>query len=89
MANHKSAAKKARQDEKRNERNRIGRARMRTSIKRLRAAIESGDKATVQSSLTETLGLVDRSAKHGLIHTNTADRYKSRLQLAANKLLTS
>lgn len=89
MANHKSAAKKARQDEQRNERNRIGRSRMRTGIKRLRTAIEAGDKETVKSLLAATLGLVDRSAKHGLIHGNTADRYKSRLTLAANKLLAS
>ncbi|MFN7965256.1 MAG: 30S ribosomal protein S20 [Acidobacteriota bacterium] len=87
MANHKSASKKARQDQKRNDRNRDGRTRMRSGIKKLRAAIEAGDKDTVKSLLTVTLGLVDKSAGHGLIHNNTADRYKSRLTLAANKLL--
>jgi small subunit ribosomal protein S20 len=87
MANHKSASKKARQDEQRNERNRDGRTRLRGGIKKFRAAIEAGDKDAVKGLLAETLGLVDKSAGHGLIHNNTADRYKSRLTLAANKLL--
>lgn len=87
MANHKSASKKARQDEQRNERNRDGRTRLRGGIKKLRTAIEAGDKDAVKGLLAETLGLVDKSAGHGLIHNNTADRYKSRLTLAANKLL--
>jgi small subunit ribosomal protein S20 len=88
MANHKSAAKKARQDVERNLRNRVGRSRLRTGIKRFRAALEAGDKSLVKSLLPATLGLVDRSSKQGLIHGNTADRYKSRLTLAANRLLT-
>ncbi len=87
MANHKSASKKARQDEQRNERNRDGRTRLRGGIKKFRTAIEAGDKDAVKGLLAETLGLVDKSAGHGLIHNNTADRYKSRLTLAANKLL--
>ena len=86
MANHKSAAKQARQDEKRKLRNRWWRSRLRSAIKELRAAIDAGEKDKVEGLLTQTLGLVDRTSRAGVLHVNTASRYKSRLQLAANKL---
>lgn len=86
MANHESAAKKARSDVKKRLRNRYWRARMRTQVKRLRTALDAGDKATAESLLVATLGLVDRTARAGVIHDRTASRYKSRLQLAFNKL---
>lgn len=86
MANHKSAAKKARQDADRRLRNRFWRARMRTQVRRLRGAIDAGDRKTAEAMLLETLGLVDRTARAGVIHDRTASRYKSRLQLAFNKV---
>ncbi len=86
MANHKSAAKRARQSESRRERNRWWRARLRTAIKEFRTALEAGDAEKVAGLLPKTLGLVDRTARAGVIHTNSASRYKSRLQLAVNKL---
>lgn len=86
MSNHKSAAKQARRSEARRLRNRFWRARLRTQIKKLRAAIGAGDKETAASMLPETLGLVDRTSRAGVIHDNTAARTKSRLQGAFNKL---
>jgi small subunit ribosomal protein S20 len=86
MANHKSAAKKSRADATRRLRNRNWRARMRTQVKKLRAAIDKGEKSEASSLLTDTLGLVDQTARAGVIHAKTASRYKSRLQLAFNKL---
>ena len=86
MANHKSAAKQARVAEKKRDRNRWWRARLRTEIKKFRAAVEAGDRDTATAMLTATLGLVDRTARAGVIHDNTASRYKSRLTLAVNKL---
>lgn len=86
MANHKSATKQARQDEKRRLRNRWWRSRLRSAIKELRTAIDAGEKDKVEGLLTQTLSLVDRTARAGVLHVNTASRYKSRLQLAANKL---
>jgi small subunit ribosomal protein S20 len=88
MASHRSAAKKARHDEVQRRRNRDWRTRMRTQVKRLRAALDSGDEKTAGTMLAQTLGLVDRTAKAGIIHDRTASRYKSRLQLAFNKLKT-
>jgi small subunit ribosomal protein S20 len=86
MSNHKSAAKQARRSEDRRLRNRYWRARLRTQIKKLRAALTAGDRDAASSLLPETLGLVDRSSRAGVIHDNTAARTKSRLQSAFNRL---
>jgi small subunit ribosomal protein S20 len=89
MANHKSAAKQARRNEKRRLRNRWWRSRLRTETRKLREAVERGDADTAQSLLPSLLGLYDRTAKAGVIHINTADRSKSRLQRSVNRLSTS
>ncbi len=85
MANHRSAAKKARQDENRRLRNRFWRSRMRTQIKKLRAALAEKDEEAARTLLPATLGLIDRTARAGVLHDNTASRYKARLQRAFNK----
>ncbi len=79
MANHKSAEKRVRQTEKRNAINRSNRSQLRTKIKSLRTAISHGDKALSQESLGSTVSLIDKAVNKGLIHKNTAARYKSRL----------
>lgn len=86
MANHKSAAKQAKQSEKRRDRNRFWRSRLRTQIKQLREALDAGKKDEAAGMLQPTLGLIDRTARAGVIHDNTASRYKSRLTIAYNKL---
>lgn len=79
MANHKSAEKRVRQTEKRNAINRSNRSQLRTKIKSLRSAISHGDKAGSEGSLGSTVSLIDKAVNKGLIHRNTATRYKSRL----------
>jgi len=83
MANTKSAEKRHRQNVKERERNRGHRSRLRTAIKRLRAAVASGDNGQVQEMLPKTLGIIDSIAQKKVIHPNTASRYKSRLTKAA------
>jgi len=83
MANTKSAEKRNRQNVKARERNRGHRSRLRTAIKRLRAAMASGDSGKVQEILPTTLGIIDATAQKKIIHPNTASRYKSRLTKAA------
>ena len=83
MANTKSAEKRNRQNVKARERNRSHRSRLRTAIKRLRAAMVSGDRDQVQSILPQTLSIIDATAQKKVIHPNTASRYKSRLTKAA------
>ncbi len=79
MANHKSALKRVRQTAKRNEINRSNRSKLRTQIKKLRGAVAAGDKNASGDLLTPTISLIDKAVNKGLIHKNTAARYKSRL----------
>ena len=85
MPNHKSAEKRARQNEKRRVINRTNRGRLRTGVKKLRAAIESGDAGSVQTILPQTISLIDKAVQKGVLHRNAAARYKSRLTLHANE----
>ncbi|MDT7808104.1 MAG: small subunit ribosomal protein [Acidobacteriota bacterium] len=79
MPNHKSAEKRVRQNEKRRDINRGNRGRLRTGIKKLRAAIESGEAGAAQTLLPETVSLIDKAVQKGVLHRNAAARYKSRL----------
>ncbi len=79
MANHKSAEKRVRQNTKRNEINRSNRSALRTSIKKLRAAVAGHDKQASTELLTPTISLIDKAVNKGILHKNTAARHKSRL----------
>jgi len=79
MANHKSAEKRVRQTLKRNELNRANRGKLRTQVKKLRAAISGHDKSTGNDLLGPTISIIDKAVNKGIIHRNTAARYKSRL----------
>ena len=85
MANTKSAEKRNRQNLKQRERNRAHRSSLRTAIKKLRGVVASGDGAKAKALLPGILGVIDATAQKGVIHDNTASRYKSRLakQVAA------
>lgn len=86
MPNHKSAEKRVRQTAKKNEVNTKNRSKLRTQIKKLRAALASGDKQQSQELLVPTISLIDKSVNKGVIHRNTAARYKSRLTSHVNGL---
>lgn len=86
MPNHKSAEKRVRQTEKRNAINTSNRSRLRTQIKKLRAALASGDKAQTQELLSPTIATIDKAVNKGILHKNTAARYKSRLTIHVNNL---
>ncbi|HVF30097.1 MAG TPA: 30S ribosomal protein S20 [Pyrinomonadaceae bacterium] len=79
MANHKSAEKRVRQNEKRNLNNRSNRSKLRTQIKKLRSAVAAHDQKLGDELLTPTVSIIDKAVNKGLIHRNTAARYKSRL----------
>lgn len=55
------------------------RSRLRRALRDIRAAIDGGDPSQVKDALRNTISLVDKMAGKGLIHRNTAGRYKSRL----------
>ncbi|TAM82180.1 MAG: 30S ribosomal protein S20 [Acidobacteria bacterium] len=86
MANHKSALKRLSQTGKRTERNRAHRTRMRHQIRELRKALDAKDKARAEGLLVPTLSMLDRMIQKGILHRNTAARYKSRLRLSFNSL---
>lgn len=84
MANHYSALKRARQTEKRTARNRANKSRLRTSLRRLREAIAQGDRTAAEQTFREVASVIDKSIQKGVIHENTAARYKSRLNVRVN-----
>jgi len=79
MANHLSALKRARQTERRTVRNRANTSALRTQLRELREAITKGDKAAAEQTYRKTVSVLDKAIKKGLLHENTASRYKSRL----------
>ena len=81
MANHFSALKRMRQSRKRAEARKAHRTRLRHQIRELRRAIAAGDADKARTLLPETVSLIDRSLKRGVIKENTAGRFKSRLML--------
>jgi small subunit ribosomal protein S20 len=85
VANHVSAQKRARQTLKITARNKHVRSTTRTFVKRVRAAIAAGDKATAQTALKICIKRVDQAVGKGLWHRNAGSRYVSRLsaQVAA------
>ena len=85
MASHKSALKRIKQTRKRTTLNRMHLTKLRHQIRNLRKAILSKD-AAAATLLTSTLGLIDHSIHKGVLHPNTAARYKSRLTLRFNEL---
>ena len=86
MANIKSAKKRARQSEVRREHNASMRSRMRTAIKRVRRAIDSGDKAGATSALSSAYSVLDATVGKGVVHRNMAARSKSRLSAAVKAM---
>ena len=85
MPNHKSAEKRVRQSEKRRAINRSNRTKVRTYIKKLRSALDSGSQQEVQKVLPEVISVIDKSVQKGVLHANAAARYKSRLTVRANQ----
>ena len=79
MANHVSALKRARQTERRTTVNRNNRSRLRTAIRNLREALASGNPTDAATAYNKTASVLDKSVQKGVLHKNTASRYKSRL----------
>jgi small subunit ribosomal protein S20 len=79
MANHYSALKRVRTEERRTQVNRARKSRLRNQVRAMRRALEQKDAAAATSLLPPTYSLIDRAAKWGIIKKNTASRYKARL----------
>jgi small subunit ribosomal protein S20 len=86
MANHFSALKRARQTETRTARNRANTSRLRGALRELREALAKGDKSGAAVVFRQTVSALDKAIQKGVIHENTASRYKSRLNARVNAL---
>lgn len=79
MASHVSALKRARQIEKRTVANRANKSRVRKSLRAFREILANGDAAAVEAQYRKTASALDKAVQKGVLHDNTASRYKSRL----------
>jgi small subunit ribosomal protein S20 len=79
MANHVSALKRVRQTLKKTEINRNNRSRVRGALRKMREVTAAGNKADAEKQFRETVSALDKAIQKGVLHANTAGRYKSRL----------
>jgi small subunit ribosomal protein S20 len=86
MPNHKSAEKRERQTTHRNAVNTANRSRLRSELKRLRAALAAGNAQDAQALLAQTVSVIDKAVQKGVLHRNAAARHKSRLTVRVNTL---
>ncbi|MBV9342054.1 MAG: 30S ribosomal protein S20 [Acidobacteria bacterium] len=86
MANHFSALKRARQTARRTTRNRSNTSRLRSSLREMRQALAGNDKASAERAFRATVSALDKATQKGVLHKNTAARYKSRLRARVNGL---
>jgi small subunit ribosomal protein S20 len=81
----KSALKANRQNVKRRLHNRELRSKLRTALKLIRESLDRKDGEGAQKALSKTVSIVDKMATKGIIHRNTAGRYKSRLSARVSR----
>lgn len=86
MANSAQARKRARQTEKQRQHNTSLRSTLRTAIKKVRKAVEAGDKDAAQAVLRSSQAVIDRIADKRIMHKNAASRNKSRLAQAVKSM---
>jgi small subunit ribosomal protein S20 len=79
MANHVSSLKRARQTGRKTAVNRANKSRVRGSLRLLREALTKGDATAINEQFKQTVSALDKSVQKGVLHGNTASRYKSRL----------
>jgi small subunit ribosomal protein S20 len=79
MANHVSSLKRARQTVAKTANNRANKSKLRGTLRTLREAIAGGDAKTLMAVYSSTASILDKSVQKGVLHKNTASRYKSRL----------
>jgi small subunit ribosomal protein S20 len=86
MANIKSQIKRNKQNEKRAERNKAVRTALKTSTKKVRTAVDTGDAEDAQARQRETARSLDKAVAKGIVHKRTAARRKSRLAKAVGSV---
>ncbi len=85
----KQARKRHRQSLERRMRNKSVRTRVRRQMRLMRVAIDEGDAAKVKELLPETMSVIDVGWRRGVLHRNTASRYKSRMARQAQAVINA
>ena len=88
MANHVSSLKRSRQTIAKTSVNRSNRSKLRGSLRAMRESIAAGDHTAAMTAYGATASLLDKSVQKGVLHKNTASRYKSRLNARVKALAT-
>ena len=86
MANIKSAKKRILTSAKKAEANKAVKTGVKTAVKKVRTAVEAGEKAAAAEALTAATSAIDKAEHKGVFHKNTASRRVSRLASAVNKM---
>ncbi len=86
MANIKSAKKRILVNQTKADRNKAIRSGVKTSIKKVFAAIEGGDKAVATDTLKAAISAIEKATSKGVYHKNCASRKVSRLTKAVNRM---
>ena len=86
MANHKSAIKRARQNEKRRMRNKSTKTRIKNIVKGVRQTVSENSTEAAVAKLDRAKSIIDNAAKKGVIHRKTASRKISRLSRLVNSI---
>jgi small subunit ribosomal protein S20 len=89
MANHKSAIKKYKRDEKKRLINKINKSKMKNRVKKFKKIIDEGNIDEAKKIFPEVISIIDRTVSKGTIHKKTGSRYKSRLSILLNKSVTA
>ncbi len=86
MANIKSAKKRILVSNANAERNKAIKSGVKTAVKKVNVAVESGDKAAAAQALVEATATIDKATSKGVYHKNTSARKVSRLSKAVNQM---
>jgi small subunit ribosomal protein S20 len=87
MANHVSSLKRARQTITKTAINRANKSKLRGQLRLMREALAAGDKANLVTIYRSTVSTLDKSVQKGILHKNTASRYKGRLNARVKALV--
>jgi small subunit ribosomal protein S20 len=88
LANHKSALKRARQNELNRLRNKAVKTRVKSIVKDVRFSVEESSNGDVTAKLIAAQTLIDKASKKGVLHKKTAARKISRLSKLVNSAKT-
>jgi len=86
VANIKSQIKRIRTNEKARQRNKAVKSELKTYVRKVREAIEAGDRETATAALEKAGRKLDKAVSKGVIHRNQAANRKSKLARQVNKL---